>query len=68
MSALVSKNTGGVRSSPVSQSAALGSEDAAVLAQHFWHNIALDLEPGEALNEALTHCPPVVGEYVVRHW
>jgi hypothetical protein len=47
---------------------ALGSEDAAVLAQHFWHNIALDKDPGEALDEALTYCPPVVSEYVVRHW
>jgi hypothetical protein len=48
--------------------AALGSPDAAVLAQHFWHNIALDLEPGEALDEALTHCPPAVSDHVVRHW
>jgi hypothetical protein len=47
---------------------ALGNEDAAVLAQHFWQNIALDKEPGEALDEALRHCPPAVAEYVVRHW
>ncbi len=43
-------------------------EDAAVLTQHFWHNIGLNLEPGAALDEALTHCPPAVSEYVVRHW
>jgi hypothetical protein len=47
---------------------ALGNEDAAVLTEHFWHNIASDLEPGEALDEALTHCSPSVAEYVVRHW
>jgi hypothetical protein len=43
-------------------------EDAAVLTQHFWHNIGLSMEPGPALDEALTHCPPAVSEYVVRHW
>ena len=43
-------------------------EDAAILAQHFWHNIGLSMEPGAALDEALTHCPPAVSEYVVRHW
>ena len=43
-------------------------EDAAVLTQHFWHNIGLNMEPGAALDEALTHCPPAVSEYVVRHW
>ena len=43
-------------------------EDAAVLTQHFWHNIGLNLDPGAALDEALTHCPPAVSEYVVRHW
>ena len=43
-------------------------EDAAVLTQHFWKNIGLNMEPGEALDEALGHCPPAVGEYVVRHW
>jgi hypothetical protein len=43
-------------------------EDAAVLTQHFWHNIGLSMEPGAALDEALTHCPPAVSEYVVRHW
>jgi hypothetical protein len=43
-------------------------EDAAVLTQHFWHNIGLGKEPEEALDEALTHCPPAVSEYVVRHW
>jgi hypothetical protein len=46
----------------------IAHEDAAVLAQHFWHNIGLNMEPGEALDEALGHCPPAVGEYVVRHW
>ena len=46
----------------------IGYEDAAVLTQHFWHNIGLNMEPGEALDEALTHCPPAVSEYVVRHW
>ncbi|MFN8469786.1 MAG: hypothetical protein U0X20_29790 [Caldilineaceae bacterium] len=43
-------------------------EDAAVLTQHFWHNIGLSMDPGAALDEALTHCPPAVSEYVVRHW
>ncbi len=43
-------------------------EDAAVLTQHFWHNIGLNMDPGAALDEALTHCPPAVSEYVVRHW
>jgi hypothetical protein len=43
-------------------------EDAAALTQHFWHNIGLNMEPGAALDEALTHCPPAVSEYVVRHW
>ena len=43
-------------------------EDAAVLTQHFKHNIGLSMEPGAALDEALGHCPPAVGEYVVRHW
>jgi hypothetical protein len=42
--------------------------DAAVLTQHFWHNIGLGLETGAALEEALGHCPPVVSEYVVKHW
>lgn len=46
----------------------IGSEDAAALTQHFWHNIGLGMEPGAALDAALAHCPPVVAEYVVRHW
>ena len=46
----------------------ISNEDAAVLTQHFWHNIGLSMEPGAALDEALTHCPPAVSEYVVRHW
>jgi hypothetical protein len=46
----------------------IGHEDAAVLTQHFWHNIGLNLEAGAALDEALTHWPPAVSEYVVRHW
>ena len=46
----------------------ISHEDAAVLTQHFWHNIGLSMEPGPALDEALTHCPPAVSEYVVRHW
>ena len=46
----------------------ISHEDAAVLTQHFWHNIGLSMEPGPALDEALEHCPPAVGEYVVRHW
>ncbi|MFN8464566.1 MAG: hypothetical protein U0X20_03410 [Caldilineaceae bacterium] len=46
----------------------ISHEDAAVLTQHFWHNIGLNMEPGAALDEALTHCPPAVSEYVVRHW
>jgi hypothetical protein len=52
----------------VTFSEALGNEDAAVLTEHFWHSIALDKDPGEALDEALKHCPPAVAEYVVRHW
>jgi hypothetical protein len=46
----------------------ISHEDAAVLTQHFWHNIGLGTEPGAALDEALMHCPPAVSEYVVRHW
>jgi hypothetical protein len=46
----------------------IAHEDAAALTQHFWHGIGLGKEPGEALDEALTRCPPAVGEYVVRHW
>ena len=46
----------------------ISHEDAAVLTQHFWHNIGLSMDPGPALDEALTHCPPAVSEYVVRHW
>jgi hypothetical protein len=46
----------------------ISHEDAAVLTQHFWQNIGLSMEPGPALDEALTHCPPAVSEYVVRHW
>jgi hypothetical protein len=46
----------------------ISHEDAAVLTQHFWHNIGLHMEPGAALDEALMHCPPAVSEYVVRHW
>jgi hypothetical protein len=46
----------------------ISHEDAAVLTQRFWHNIGLGMEPGAALDEALTHCPPAVSEYVVRHW
>ena len=46
----------------------ISHEDAAVLTQHFWHNIGLNIAPGAALDEALTHCPPAVSEYVVRHW
>jgi hypothetical protein len=42
----------------------ISHEDAAVLTQHFWHNIGLSMEPGAALG----HCPPAVGEFVVRHW
>ena len=38
--------------------AGIGHEDAAVLTQRFWHNIGLDLAPGQALDEALTHCAP----------
>jgi hypothetical protein len=44
------------------------NEDAAALTQHFWHNIGLGLEVGEALDRALEQCPPAVAEYVVRHW
>jgi hypothetical protein len=46
----------------------IAHEDAATLTQHFWRNIGLGHEPAEALDEALTHCPPAVSEYVVRHW
>jgi hypothetical protein len=44
----------------------ISSEDAAILTQRFWHNIGLNLEPGSALNEALTHCP-AAREYVARY-
>lgn len=47
---------------------AITHEDAGVLTRHFWHNIGRNLDPGAALDEALTHCPPAVSEYVVRHW
>jgi hypothetical protein len=46
----------------------ISHEDAAVLTQHFWHNIGRNMEPAAALDEALTHCPPAVSEYVIRHW
>ena len=46
----------------------IAAGDAAVLTQHFWHNIGLGKEPGLALEEALAYCPPAVGELVVRHW
>ncbi len=52
----------------VTLSEEISHEDAAVLTQHFWHNIGLNMEPGAALDGALGHCPPAVGEYVVRHW
>ena len=43
-------------------------ENAATLTQHFWGAIGHGMEPDEALEDALVHCPPVVSEYVVRHW
>ncbi len=46
----------------------IAHEDAALLTQRFWHNIGLELEPGPALAEALTHCPPAAGAYVARGW
>ena len=52
----------------VSLSEQISHEDAATLTQHFWHNIGMQLEPGEALDKALVHCPPAVSEYVIRHW
>jgi hypothetical protein len=52
----------------VTVDAALGEEDAAVLSQHFWQNIGLEMEAPEALDEALGHCAAGVSEYVVRHW
>jgi len=52
----------------ISVSEDIAHEDAAALAQHFWHGIGSGKEPGEALDDALAHCPPAVGEYVVRHW
>jgi hypothetical protein len=52
----------------VSLSEQISHEDAATLTQHFWHNIGMKLEPGEALDRALVHCPPAISEYVIRHW
>ncbi len=52
----------------ISLSEAISHEDAALLAQHFWHGVALGRGVDAALDQALTHCPPAVGEYVVRHW
>jgi hypothetical protein len=46
----------------------ISHEDAAALTQHFWRGIGLGMEAGPALDGALEQCPPVVGEYVVRHW
>jgi hypothetical protein len=42
--------------------------DAALLTEHFWKGIGRGLDPDRALDGALAACPPVVGEYVVRHW
>ncbi len=42
--------------------------DAALLTEHFWKGIGQGLDADAALNAALDACPPVVGEYVVRHW
>jgi hypothetical protein len=52
----------------VTLSEEISHEDAAVLTQHFWHNIGLGKEPGAALDSALTYSPPAMSEYVVRHW
>ncbi|MFN8463933.1 MAG: hypothetical protein U0X20_00220 [Caldilineaceae bacterium] len=42
--------------------------DAALLTEHFWKGIGHGLDADAALDTALAACPPVVGEYVVRHW
>jgi hypothetical protein len=43
-------------------------EDAAALTQHFWTGIGNGLDSTRALAGALKLCPPVVGEFVTRHW
>jgi hypothetical protein len=45
-----------------------GRAEVALLAQHFWQGIGLGQEPGAALEAALRRCPPILSEYVVRHW
>ena len=52
----------------VTLSEAITHEDAATLTQHFWTGIGNGLKPSDALERALTLCPPVVGEYVTKHW
>ena len=42
--------------------------DAGLLTEHFWKGIGHGLDADAALDAALGACPPVVGEYVVRHW
>jgi hypothetical protein len=46
----------------------ISHQDAAILTQHFWSEIARGVKPGEALDAALRRCSPVVSEFVVRHW
>jgi len=43
-------------------------EDAAMLTLHVWSGIGNGLQPDAALDAALKLCPPVVQEYVTRHW
>lgn len=46
----------------------ISHQDAAILTQHFWSEIACGAGPDEALSAALRRCPPVVSEFVVKHW
>lgn len=46
----------------------ISGQDAATLTLHFWTGIGHGLNPDTALTMALDRCPPVVREFVVRHW
>lgn len=52
----------------VSLAEAITHEDAAMLTLHFWMAIGNGLRPDNALDMALKRCPPVVSEYVTKHW
>lgn len=47
---------------------AISHGDAGTLAHYFWRALALGATPDAALAAALDRCPPVVAEFVERHW